>query len=278
MSSKRIHASSNKGNVSRRQPNLTSLRALSRGRDHSQSSVTHFMGLGRGPGLLQFAIAHINSAHPPGEPHAILPVANGTLLAGLRHDANPCQLAFIPCQIDGEATSRPEAGGAAARPSFRQGGQSRLQGLRLIVPGDTLPCEDSESVYSAAFQAANPVPDFVEFKNSWRVQRMRRACSLALFAAVVAGGSFAQTRKESKVAARQELVDPPVATASAPAMSAHPSPYNFAGVQYPRIEADNRVTFHFNAPAAQKVQVSIVNVPFDMVKGSHGVRTCPRRM
>ena len=28
--------------------------------------------------------------------------------------------------------------------------------------------------------------------------------------------------------------------------------------QYPRIEADNRVTFHFNAPNAQKVQVALV--------------------
>ena len=55
--------------------------------------------------------------------------------------------------------------------------------------------------------------------------------------------------------------------------SAHPSPYNFAGVQYPRIEADSRVTFRFNAPNAQKVQVSIVNVPFDMVKGDDGVWT-----
>ncbi|HXR08460.1 MAG TPA: alpha/beta hydrolase-fold protein [Candidatus Acidoferrum sp.] len=53
--------------------------------------------------------------------------------------------------------------------------------------------------------------------------------------------------------------------------SAHPSPYNFPGVQYPQIEADARVTFHFNAPNAQKVQVSIVNVPFDMVKGDDGV-------
>ncbi len=53
--------------------------------------------------------------------------------------------------------------------------------------------------------------------------------------------------------------------------SAHPSPHNFPGIQYPRIEADNRVTFHFNAPGAQKVQVSIVNRPFDMVKGDDGV-------
>ena len=43
------------------------------------------------------------------------------------------------------------------------------------------------------------------------------------------------------------------------------------GAKYPRIEADSRVTFKFYAPNAQKVQVSIVNVPFDMVKGDNGV-------
>jgi enterochelin esterase-like enzyme len=55
--------------------------------------------------------------------------------------------------------------------------------------------------------------------------------------------------------------------------SAHPSPLNFPGVQFPRIEADNKVTFHFSAPSAQKVQVSIVSKTFDMVKGDDGVWT-----
>ena len=55
--------------------------------------------------------------------------------------------------------------------------------------------------------------------------------------------------------------------------TAHVSPYNLSGTKYPRIEADSRVTFRFNAPNAQKVQVSIVNVPFDMVKGNDGVWT-----
>ena len=55
--------------------------------------------------------------------------------------------------------------------------------------------------------------------------------------------------------------------------TAHPSPYNLSGARYPRIEADSRVTFRFNAPNAQKVQVSIVNVPFDMVKGADGIWT-----
>jgi enterochelin esterase-like enzyme len=69
------------------------------------------------------------------------------------------------------------------------------------------------------------------------------------------------------------MVPAPLRSASAPAVPAHPSPYNFAGVQYPRIEADSRVTFRFNAPNAQKVQVSIANVPFDMVKGEDGAWT-----
>ena len=55
--------------------------------------------------------------------------------------------------------------------------------------------------------------------------------------------------------------------------SAHASPYNLSGARFPRILADSRVVFHFNAPAAQKVQVSINNVPFDMVKGDDGVWT-----
>ena len=69
------------------------------------------------------------------------------------------------------------------------------------------------------------------------------------------------------------MVPAPVAPASAAAVPAHPSPYNFSNVQYPRIEADSRVTFRFNAPDAKRVQVSIVNVPFDMVKGSDGAWT-----
>ncbi|HUI54253.1 MAG TPA: alpha/beta hydrolase-fold protein [Bryobacteraceae bacterium] len=106
---------------------------------------------------------------------------------------------------------------------------------------------------------------------------MSRALISVLLAASLAGltglAEAKKASKDSKPAARQELVAPPVAPPGAPAIPAHPSPYNFPGVQYPRIEADNRVTFHFNAPNAQKVQVSIVNVPFDMVKGADGVWT-----
>src|SRR5690606_1985825 len=53
----------------------------------------------------------------------------------------------------------------------------------------------------------------------------------------------------------------------------HVSPYYLSGAQYPLIGADSRVTFRFNAPDAQQVQVSIVNVLFDMVKGADGVRS-----
>ena len=58
-----------------------------------------------------------------------------------------------------------------------------------------------------------------------------------------------------------------------PAFEAHPSPYNLYWAKYPRIETDSRVTFRFNAPNAQKVQVSIANVPFDMAKDTSGVWT-----
>jgi enterochelin esterase-like enzyme len=73
--------------------------------------------------------------------------------------------------------------------------------------------------------------------------------------------------------ARQEVVPPPVSPAGAPAVPAHPSPYNLNGAQYPRIEEDLKVSFRFNAPSAQKVQVSIVSNPFDMTKGSDGMWT-----
>jgi enterochelin esterase-like enzyme len=69
------------------------------------------------------------------------------------------------------------------------------------------------------------------------------------------------------------MVPAPVGSASAPAIAAHPSPLNIPGAQFPRIEADSRVTFHFKAPDAQKVQVSINNKPFDMTKGEDGVWT-----
>ena len=85
---------------------------------------------------------------------------------------------------------------------------------------------------------------------------MKRAWCFVLCMAIVAcGACFAQA------AARQEMVPAPVRSASAPAVPAHPSPYNFPGVQYPRIEDDSRVTFHFKAPTVQKVLVSIAKVP-----------------
>ena len=55
--------------------------------------------------------------------------------------------------------------------------------------------------------------------------------------------------------------------------TAHPSPYNLSGAKFPRIEPDARVTFQLKAPDAQKVQVAINNVPFDMIKGADGVWT-----
>ncbi len=114
---------------------------------------------------------------------------------------------------------------------------------------------------------------------------MRRALFLACFSAVLAAGvCFAQTKKasrNSKPSARQELSPAPVASSGAPVVPAHPNPYNVYGAQYPRIEDDNRVTFHFTAPNAQKVQVALVTsgqgsltpLPYDMVKGAAGVWT-----
>ncbi len=114
---------------------------------------------------------------------------------------------------------------------------------------------------------------------------MRRTLFLVSFSALAAAGvCLAQTKKasnSSKPAARQELSPAPVASPGAPAVPAHPNPYNVYGAQFPRIEEDNRVTFHFNAPNAQKVQVALVTsgqgslspLPYDMVKGADGVWT-----
>jgi S-formylglutathione hydrolase FrmB len=100
---------------------------------------------------------------------------------------------------------------------------------------------------------------------------MKRVVCYTLFAATLACGiSFAQSTKSG---ARRELVPAPLRSASAPAVPAHPSPYNYPRVEFPRIEADSSVTFHFKAPDAKKVQVSIANVPYDMVKGDDGVWT-----
>lgn len=64
-----------------------------------------------------------------------------------------------------------------------------------------------------------------------------------------------------------------LAQINAPSIPGRPSPYNFARVEYPRILDDGRVAFRFNAPDAQKVQVSIVNVSYDMVKADDGTWT-----
>ena len=64
-----------------------------------------------------------------------------------------------------------------------------------------------------------------------------------------------------------------LAQSNTPAASGKASPLNFPRVQYPRIEDDNKVTFHFTAPNAQKVQISIVSTNYDMVKGDNGVWT-----
>jgi len=114
---------------------------------------------------------------------------------------------------------------------------------------------------------------------------MKRSLVFALLTSMLVGGtSLAQADKASKdshAAKRQEMIPAPLGSASAPATPAHPSSYNLSGAQYPRIEADARVTFQFKAPTAQKVQVALVTsgsnslnpLPYDMVKGEDGVWT-----
>jgi len=106
---------------------------------------------------------------------------------------------------------------------------------------------------------------------------MKRVLILALATSLLIGATLlAQTGKsanDAKIAGRQEMAAAPLSPTPPPIVTVHPSPYNFPGVQYPRIEADSRVAFRFNAPGAQKVQVSIANVAFDMVKGDDGAWT-----
>jgi S-formylglutathione hydrolase FrmB len=105
---------------------------------------------------------------------------------------------------------------------------------------------------------------------------MKRAFFFVLSTAILACGIC-----PAQAPARQDMVPAPLSSASAPAVAAHPSPYNLMGVQYPRIEEDSRVTFQFKAPTAQKVQVALVTsgsnslnpLPYDMVKGDDGVWT-----
>ena len=108
---------------------------------------------------------------------------------------------------------------------------------------------------------------------------MKHRLIIILLAAVISGIScLAQT---NKAAVKREMVLAPVGSTNAPAVAAHPSPYNIYGAQYPRIETDSRVTFQFRAPDAQKVQVALVTsgsnslnpLPYDMVKGADGVWT-----
>jgi enterochelin esterase-like enzyme len=103
---------------------------------------------------------------------------------------------------------------------------------------------------------------------------MKQLVLSTLVVTVLAGGPcFARSHRASSEAGKQQLVPAPLRSDTAAPIPAHPSPYNFPGVQYPRIEEDARVSFQFKAPEAQKVQVSINNVAYDMTKGENGVWT-----
>src|SRR4051794_11839168 len=109
---------------------------------------------------------------------------------------------------------------------------------------------------------------------------MRTSFANALVLAAAVAGSWcflgsstsATFGQANAPAKRPEMAPPPVASDPAPGV-VKPSSTSFPNVQYPRIEADGRVSFRFVAPGAQKVQVSIVNQPFDMVKGEDGAWT-----
>src|SRR5512147_3214947 len=57
------------------------------------------------------------------------------------------------------------------------------------------------------------------------------------------------------------------------ASDSQPASSNVMGAEYPRVHADNRVTFQLKAHAAQKVQVQVPGARYDMTKGDGGVWT-----
>jgi enterochelin esterase family protein len=105
--------------------------------------------------------------------------------------------------------------------------------------------------------------------------KIKTTCFLALLAGglVALIGCQTNPKPSTSQTGSAPVTIPPTGQTNAPAVTGRPSPLNFPGVQYPRIDADNRVTFRFSAANAQKVQVSIVSVAHDMVKGGDGVWT-----
>ena len=101
---------------------------------------------------------------------------------------------------------------------------------------------------------------------------MRKSFANALVLAAAVAGSWCFLESSSFGQAKHpEMAPPPVASDSARCGEALLNEFPERAV--PAIEADGRVSFRFVAPDAQKVQVSIVNQPFDMVKGEDGAWT-----
>ena len=69
-----------------------------------------------------------------------------------------------------------------------------------------------------------------------------QAAALAMLAAF-AQAAAGQPAAGAAPARRYDMVAAPLGAPGAASVPAHPSPYNFPGVEYPRIEADGRVTF-----------------------------------
>ena len=80
--------------------------------------------------------------------------------------------------------------------------------------------------------------------------RKRFANALVLSAAVAGAWFFLESSSFGQTK-HPEMVPPPVAANPAPG-EAKPSSTNFPRVQYPRIEADGKVTFRFVAPTRRR--------------------------
>jgi enterochelin esterase-like enzyme len=122
--------------------------------------------------------------------------------------------------------------------------------------------------------------DAAFFSRCFMIAALRNGLLLSVAVALVSctasnSPSGSETLRPVSAAAgaakRPTMIPAPLGT-NAP-LVAGPSSCNIFGQQYPRIETDGRVTFHFTSATAQRVQVSINAVAYDMVKGDGGLWT-----
>ncbi len=61
------------------------------------------------------------------------------------------------------------------------------------------------------------------------------------------------------------------------ASDARPTSSDVMGAAYPRVDSENRVTFHLRAPDAQKVQVQVYHGRYEMTNDGAALQRCRLR-